>query len=142
VLAVALLGGPLMLGPAHPILAQDVVSAAAIADSDAGGAPQVVVPAALVRPPAILQREGNVLTVLVLPAAEAPPVSDSGQRTPALAGPRPPAGTHHGGYGSGYQGLYSSGYGEGDGYCADHYAANGGGWCPTVQVTGIPVAAP
>ena len=103
----------------------------------------MVVPAALVRPATVLVRDGNVLSVLVPPAAaQPPPVSDSGPRTPVLAGPRPPAATRYGGYGSGYQGLYSGGYGEGDASCGDHYAANGGGWCPTVEVTGIRVAAP
>ena len=142
VLAVALFSGLLTSRPAHPVLAQDVAGAVGVFDSDTRVALQVVVPAALVRPPAILLREGNVLSVLVPTAADAPPVSDSRPRTPVPPGPRPLAATRYGGYGSGYQGLYSGGYGEGDASCADHYAASGGGRCPTVEVTRIPIAAP
>ena len=75
------------------------------------------------------------------PAADEPPPSNSSPRPPTTEFQRPRPITHYGGYGSGYQGIYGSGHGEGDGHCDLYFAAHGG-WCPTVTVTGAPIGAP
>ena len=77
----------------------------------------------------------------MLPAAEEPPPSNSSPRPLINEFLRPRPITHYGGYGSGYQGIYGSGHGEGDGHCELYFVASGG-WCPTVTVTGAPIGAP
>jgi hypothetical protein len=141
VLPAVLAAGTLVLLPAGPVLAQEVASAVAVADGDPRGTLQVAAPAALVRPSVILRREGNVLSVLVLPAAEEPPLSNSSPQPPTTEFMRPRPITNYGGYGSGYQGIYGSGHGDGDGHCELYFVASGG-WCPTVTVTGTPIGAP
>jgi len=136
VLAVALLSALLTPGLAHHALAQEDAAAIAVPDSDARGELQVAAPAALVRPPTILLREGNVLSVIVLPAEETPQVSDARPGPPAAGDflrPRPV--TTYGGYGTGYQGSYFSGFGDGDGSCELSFVVVGG-YCRTMTVTG------
>ena len=141
VVAVALLSGLLVAPLAGSAFAQDAVSTIAVADGNTQGALPVVAPAALVRPPVILRREGNLLTALVQPAADEPPPSQSSPRPPTTDFLRPRPITNYGGYGSGYQGIYGSGHGDGDGHCELYFVASGG-WCPTVTVTGTPIGAP
>lgn len=140
VLAVVLLSGLLMLRPAQHALAEDAAGAIAVVDSDARADLQVAVPAALVRPPAILVREGNVLSVIVLPAAETPQVSDARPAPPTQAEfQRPRPTTVYGGLGSGNDGHYAAGYGDGDGSCELSFVVVGG-YCRTMTVTGTSVA--
>ena len=56
----ALLGALLVPPTASSVLAQEVASTIAVAEGDARGAVQIVAPAALVRPPVVLRREGNL----------------------------------------------------------------------------------
>src|SRR5262249_37277489 len=118
VLALALVNGLLTPGLAHHALAQEAAAAIAVPDSEARGQPQVILPAGSVPPAAIFVREGNLVSVIVLPAEETPPGSSTRPPPPAAGEfmrTRPV--TVYGGYGTGYQGSYFSGFGDGDGSC-------------------------
>jgi hypothetical protein len=139
VLALALVNGLLTPGLAHHALAQEAAAAIAVPDSEARGQPQVILPAGSVPPAAIFVREGNLVSVLVLPAEGTPQVSDARPAPPTQAEfqrPLPPR--VYGGFSSGPDGRYASGFGDGDGSCELSFVVVGG-YCRTVTVTGTAI---